>query len=92
MSLKIGKQLLFAEYQCVGVVHFGQQIFRIDALNRFFPCGVDGQKDGAIQEVEGSSKLVREIAGAGVEVRLENPTNFPIRINFTDRRDEGAHP
>ena len=54
---------------------------------RGFSCRIDVEQNHLIEQGEGVSKFVIEIAGAGVEVGLENGGDFATIEHFTERED-----
>lgn len=65
-------------------VHLAKHHGRGDAENGFLAGGINGEHDDLVEGLEDSGEIVGEVAGAGVEVRLEDAYDTLAGIEKTD--------
>jgi len=79
---EVVQQLMFEQ-------HLTTEYFTGDARNRLLTCRIDRQEEEFVALVEDTAKIVGEVAGAGVEVGLEDDDEVAVGIEATDRLDRG---
>ena len=85
VSLHVVEHLIFQDHLFLHT--FGQVVideFGGDALNRFFAGRVDLRQYHLVELAQGIGEILVEVAGAGIEVWLEDRCNMLVLIEFTN--------
>ena len=88
---EVGNQLVFGQDSLVGVGDEREQMLGGDAGNRLLAGRVDGQQDDLVELGEYLGEGLLKVAGAAVEVWLEDARDGFAWVYFAHGGDEGVH-